>query len=83
MLTVKFMTYNGPRRRPTSTSECVLKCADEVYISFDKHGRTVVRIHTPKGVMDDYTVGSPERNDVMFHACYVMNDAGKTVETIR
>ena len=85
MLTVKFLKY-GPADtdQPSYTESVVLRPADVVFVECsDVHGRQVVGVQHPKtGEIDRYTIGT-NRSDVMFNVAYVMNDAGKTVETIR
>lgn len=84
MFTVKLMKYvTGEGQIPTCTELQVMRGAEVVYTEFDKHGRTVLRLHDSKGQEEAITIGAAERDDVMFNAAYVMNDAGKTVDTIR
>lgn len=96
MLTVKLMkygipTFSGstdgsvPAQRLDTPQDIVLYPASRVYIECrDKHGRTVIGIADPiDGSIEHVTLGQPERDDVMFHIAFVMNDQGRTVETIR
>lgn len=85
MLTVKFMKYGpqDPANAPTYTESEVIHSAKVVYIEFDKHQRTVLKLENPQGEQESFTVGETGRNDVMFNTVYVMNEAGRTVETIR
>lgn len=85
MLTVKLMNY-GPKEPglpPTLTQGVVIRPAKVIYISFDKHMRTELKFETPEGDMETVTIGEQGREDVMFNTAYIMNDAGRTVETIR
>jgi hypothetical protein len=95
MLTVKLMkfskpTYSGSTDGPTTrdpgyTEAVVVHPAEAIFVECnDKHGRQVVRVQNPKsGEMLDFTIGDAERDDVMFNCAYIMNEAGRTVETIR
>lgn len=90
MLTVKFLKYaynsnlSGPPS-PNSTTHIVLHPARAVFVEVtDVHGRSVVGVeHPTTREVERFTVSGAERDDVMFNVAYVMNDAGKTVETIR
>lgn len=70
---------------PMTTEAVVLHPAKAVFVELsDKHGRQVVGVQNPvNDEIERFTIGSWERRDVMFNVAYVMNDAGKTVETIR
>lgn len=86
MLTVKFMTYGGDGEfpDPTYTEHIAIRPASAVYIELtDIHGRTVVKIVTPEGEHESFTLGDHGRDDVMHHCAYIMNAEGKTVETLR
>jgi hypothetical protein len=95
MLTVKLMkfskpTYSGSTDGPTTrdpgyTETIVVHPAEAVFVECsDKHGRQVVGVQSPKsGEIERFTIGDAERDDVMFNVAYVMNEAGRTVETVR
>jgi hypothetical protein len=95
MLTVKMLKFSKPTysgstdgpstRDPGYTETVVVHPADAVFVECsDKHGRQVVGVQNPKnGEIERFTIGDAERDDVMFNVAYVMNDAGRTVETIR
>ena len=95
MLTDKLMkyspkTYSGgtgitSTLDPRHTEAVVVHPAEAVFVECnDKHGRQVVGIQNPKtGEMLHVTVGDEGQEDVMFNCAYVMNEAGRTVETIR
>lgn len=95
MLTVKLMKYGKPTysgstdgpstRDPWYLVSMSLYPAESVFVEMaDKHGRQVVSFQVPKtGDMQAVTIGDAERDDVEYNACYVMNDQGRTVETIR
>lgn len=94
MLTLKLMKYEKPTysggtgmpttRDPVCTEAVVIHSTRAVYISFEKKtSRTLVTMDGISGDQHVFTLGDAERDDVMFNAAYVMNEAGKTVETIR
>lgn len=97
MLTVKLMkyskpTYNGSTdgkitRDPGYTESVVVHPADAVFVEYAcirEYGRHIVGVKNPKnGEIEQFTIGDAERDDVMFNCVYIMNDAGRTVETIR
>lgn len=72
-------------RDPGYTEIVVVYPASAVFVECsDKHGRQVVKIQDPKDFsLLAFTIGDAERTDVEFNCAYVMNDAGRTVETIR
>lgn len=71
-------------RDPGYTESVDVRPAKRVFVELnDKHGRQVVSVIDPSGDLDQFTVGDAERDDVMFNCVYIMNEAGKTVETIR
>jgi hypothetical protein len=74
-----------PTERLDMPQDIVIYPASRVYIECrDAHGRTVIGIADPKDhSIEHVTVGQPERDDVMFHIAFVMNDQGRTVETVR
>lgn len=60
-----------------------LRSAHVIYQELDKHGRTVLRLERETGEMEAFTIGTLGRHDVMYHAAFIMNEAGKTIDTIR
>ena len=83
MFTVKFLKY-GPAGvdQPTYTEAVTLHQAKEVYVECsDKHGRQVVRLSNILGESEAFTIGS-NRDDVMFNKANIMNEQGRTVETV-
>jgi hypothetical protein len=72
-------------RDPGYTEAVVLHPAEAVFVECsDKHGRQVIGVQSPKtGEIERFTIGDAERDDVMFNVAYVMNEAGRTVETVR
>ena len=88
MLTVKFVKYLKQYDRasdsqvPCATEHVVIYSAPSVHLSFEKDGRQVVQLGDAPEITVEFTVGS-DRPDVQYHAAYVMNENGKTVDTIR
>jgi hypothetical protein len=85
MLTVKFLKYqvSKPSGGPCCMEHVVVHSAKIVCVELtDVHGRSVVTLEKDSG-QESFTIGDVARTDVMFNVAYVMNDAGKTVETIR
>lgn len=80
MLTVKFMKY-GPAEaeKPSYTAEISVVSAHRVHAEFKGLG-TEVTVEQLSGQCDVVLVG---QGDCQWNAAYVMNEAGKTVETIR
>lgn len=71
-------------RGPVCTEAVAIHPTRAVYISFEKKtGRTLVTMDAINGDQHVFTIGDADRDDVMFNCVYVMNEAGKTVETIR
>lgn len=83
MFTVKFVTYDRPVAGvPASTRYFALRVAAAVYVEMEADGRQVVRLNGIPGATDEFervTVGAVGDYDV----AYIMNAAGKTVETVR
>lgn len=86
MLTVKFIKYAPVGTEgPAQIETIVVHPAKAVFVDCqDVHGRAVVGLEDPNGSgVERFTIGQADRSDVMFNVAYVMNDAGRTVETIR
>jgi hypothetical protein len=82
MLTVKFVKYLDNRDDgPTPLEGICLRQAKAVHVIIEKDGRQVVQCGDAPGETFEATVGPGER--CSYGIAYVMNDAGKTVETIR
>lgn len=81
MLTVKFMKY-GPSGdgNPTYTEGVCVREAKAVHIRHEADLRTVVQLGDAPGETFEVTVGESE---CMYSVAYVMNEAGRTIETIR
>lgn len=82
MLTVKFMKY-GPSStdQPTHTEGVCVREGASVHIRYEADGRAVLQIGDAPGDTFEATVG--DRTDCQYHVAYVMNEAGRTVETLR
>lgn len=71
-------------RDPGYTETVVVYPTEAVFVQCsDKHGRQVIKIQQKDYSTLDFTIGDADRDDVMFNCAYIMNEAGKTVETIR
>ena len=83
MLTVKFMKYKSmnAENQPTETEHIAIYHAPSIHITFEKDGRQVVQLGDAPNETVTMTVGL-HREDTAYHRAYVMNEKGKTVETI-
>lgn len=85
MFTVKFVTYDRPAAStPASTRYFALRVAAAVYVEMEADGRQVVQLNGIPGATDEFervTVGAV--GDTSYDVAYIMNAAGKTVETVR
>lgn len=82
MLTVKFMKYGpGIEEHPTYTEGvCVRECK-AVHVRYEEGTmRAVVQCGDAPGDTTECTVG---KTDSLYSVAYIMNEAGRTVETIR
>jgi hypothetical protein len=83
MLTVKLMKFeaNADPGRPASTDGiCVRECK-AAHVRYEVDGRKVLQLGDAPGETMEVTVG--ERIDCSYTVAYIMNEAGRTVETIR
>jgi hypothetical protein len=81
MLTVKFMKYDeNDGFQPTHTTGLCIRHATAVHVRYEANGRAVVQCGDAPGETFELTVGEKE---CAYNVAYVMNDAGKTVDTIR
>lgn len=77
MLTIKLMKYaRNEDKSPASVAAIAMHTAQAVYLDYEKDGRAVLRF----GELS-ITVG--ERENTEYDVAYVMNEAGKTVDTVR
>jgi hypothetical protein len=83
MLTIKLMKY-GPTGRTitpkTYLTAVAVHSAREVFLDYEQDGRAVLRWDRA-GESLAVTVG--ETGDTSYDVAYIMNEAGKTIETIR
>jgi hypothetical protein len=79
MLTVKFMKY-GPKHeeQPTFTEGVMVRECDSIHVKIEAR-RSVVQLGDAPGDTFTTTVGA---EDAVYSRAYVMNEAGRTVETI-
>jgi hypothetical protein len=81
MLTVKFVKYLDQGDGPVATEAVCLRQATAVHVTIEKDGRQAVQCGDAPGETFEVTVGGGEH--CSYNVAYVMNDAGRTVETIR
>jgi len=84
MLTIKLMKY-GPTVDsdvPTYTDGITIKQAKSVHVRYEKDLRTVLQLGDAPGETEEISIG-PLNSPVQYNCAYIMNDAGRTVETIR
>jgi len=80
MLTVKFMKYDRSHSDvPNPLEEILIREATAVHVRREKDGRKVVQCGDAPGETFDITVGE---DMCAYNVAYVMNDLGRTVETI-
>lgn len=81
MLTVKFMKYNRNETDvPNSVAAICVREAEAVHLIIGADGRQVVQCGDAPGMTFEATVGE---GVCAYHVAYIMNEAGRTVETIR
>jgi hypothetical protein len=83
MLTVKLMKYNssGDSNRPATAEVIAVRECNAAHVLYDKDGRTVLQLGDAPGSTMEVTIG--DRKDCSYSVAYIMNEAGRTVETIR
>lgn len=82
MLTVKFMKYgSGESDKPSFTEGICIRQTPAVHIRYEADLRCVVQCGDAPGNTFEATVG--DRPDCAYNVAYVMNDSGRTVDTIR
>lgn len=83
MFIVKFVKFvkATPLGGPDGIEHVAIYPASSVHVSWEKDRRQVVQLGDAPDPTVEYTVG--ERLDTQYDVAYVMNEKGKTVETIR
>jgi hypothetical protein len=81
MFLVKLMASEPRDGGPESTTGTSLRESQTVHVRYEKDGRTVLQLGDAPGETFETTIG--ERPDCSYRVAYVMNEQGKTVETIR
>lgn len=77
MLTIKLMKYvRNEDQSPASVAAVAMHTAPSVFLDYEKDGRAVLRFAELS-----ITVGDREHTE--YDVAYVMNEAGKTVDTVR
>lgn len=83
MLTVKFMKYGAHSTdRPMATEGICVRTGKSVHVRYEADFRAVVQVGDAPGETFEATVGE-NRTDCLYSVAYVMNESGRTVETIR
>lgn len=81
MLTVKFFKYERSESNiPNSTSGICVREAEAIHVRYEAGGRAVVQCGDAPGSTFEATVGEV---DSAYHVAYIMNEAGRTIETVR
>jgi hypothetical protein len=82
MLTVKLIKYrsNGPST-PSSTEGVSIRECNATHVKYEEDLRCVLQLGDAPGETMEVTVG--DRADCSYTVAYIMNEAGRTVETIR
>lgn len=85
MFTVKFLRYDTIEGRPTHTERACVRMAKAVHARFTSKidngsGHTIVQLGDAPDETMELTVGG---RDGEYSVAYVMNEAGRTMETIR
>ena len=82
MLTVKLMRYEpNDSSKPVSTKGITVRECKAAHVMYENDGRTVLQLGDAPGETMEVTIG--DRPDCSYSVAYVMNEAGRTVETIR
>lgn len=84
MLTIKFLKYGELDKdsgKPTYTESVFVRSATDVKIVYEKDNNPNVILSDIHGLKDEYKLG--RAIDCYYEVAYIMNEAGKTVETIR
>jgi hypothetical protein len=91
MFTVKMIKYGCSKNgdgsgsmAPTHMESIVLRQTESVSLNCDDLGNQILGVQNPKtGEIERFAIGSADRKDVVFNVAYVMNELGKTIETVR
>ena len=76
MLTVKFVTYHKEQGKPSAVKFMRFASAQSLYLDYENDGRAILRFN-------DESVSVGEIGDTSYDVAYVMNEAGKTVDTVK
>lgn len=82
MLTVKLLKFGpGEDLEPSYTEAISVHECKAVHTRFETGGRCVLQLGNAPGETMEVTIG--RRSDCSYSVAYVMNEAGRTIETIR
>jgi len=83
MLTVKFMKYERPfvDGRPSATKEVAVHEARSVHLRYESGMQFLQLGNAPADTLE-LSIGQ-DREDTSYDVAYIMNSAGKTIETVR
>ena len=81
MLTVKLMKYGPTNDKPSFTEGVSIRECKTAHVRYEADMRCVLQLGDAPGETMEVTIG--ERADCSYNVAYIMNDAGRTVETVR
>lgn len=82
MFTIRLVKYSGREPgRPSETAAYSIREAKSVHVRYEPSHRAVLQLGDAPGVTDEFTVG--EGPDCAYNVAYIMNEYGKTVDTLR
>ena len=81
MLTIKFVKWDAREDRPAGAESISFRQAKSVHVRYEDDGRTVLQCDDAPDETFEATVGAWEV--CSYSVAYVMNNAGRTVDTIR
>jgi hypothetical protein len=81
MLTVKLMKYVPSDGKPSFTEGVTVRECKAAHVRYEADLRCVLQLGDAPGETMEVTVG--DRPDCAYSVAYIMNEAGRTVETIR
>jgi hypothetical protein len=82
MFTVRLVQYaENVAGQPTATAGYSIREAKTVHVRYEPDMRAVLQLGDAPGETDEFTIGSAP--NCAYNVAYVMNERGKTVDTIR
>jgi hypothetical protein len=81
MLTVKFFKYERSEENvPNATAGICVREAEAIHVRYEADMRAVVQCGDAPGETFEATVGEV---NCAYQVAYIMNEAGRTIETVR